>query len=228
MTDLAVTDLAVTDLAVADLAVIDESELVAGLKSGDSTSFDRVYEMYNPRLFGFLARMTGRYDVAEDLLQETWVRLAKNASRLRDDTQLGPWLFTVARNVYRTFYRWRVLDSQRIHELSVTRYRHGDAGSPFDDAAAGELQAQLERALAALPVRYREILLLVAVERMDPSHAAAVLGIKPDAARKRLERARTMIAAKLDGPSDGRGETQLGDKMRDKRRRRGQNWETRR
>lgn len=185
-----------------DPSVTRESDLVTGLKSGDSATFDRVYELYNPRLYGFLIRMTRRRDVAEDLLQETWVRLARNASRLRDDTELSAWLFTVARNVYRTYHRWRVLDSDRINELSLARFRRAEAGSPFEDAAATELQAQLERALAALPDRYREVLLLVAVERMEPAQAAAVLGLKPDAFRQRLSRARGMIAAALDQTHD--------------------------
>ena len=179
-----------------------ESDLVTGLKSGDSATFDRVYELYNPRLYGFLVRMTRRRDVAEDLLQETWVRLAKNASRLRDDTELSAWLFTVARNVYRTYHRWRVLDSDRINELSLARFRRAEATTPFEDTAATELQARLERALAALPDRYREVLLLVAVERMEPSQAAGVLGLEPTAFRKRLSRARSMIAAALDQVDD--------------------------
>lgn len=181
-----------------DLGVSTEAELVAGLGRGDDASFDRVYELYNTRLFGFLIRMARRRDVAEDLLQETWMRLAAHAPRLRDDTRLEAWLFTVARNVYRSYYRWRILDGERMAELTLARYRRAEALSPFEDAAASELQIRLERALLALPARYREVLILVAIERMAPRDAAVVLGIKADALRQRLARARGMIAKKLE------------------------------
>lgn len=180
-----------------DTGVTAETELLAGLRRGDTGAFDQVYELYHQRLYGFLLRMVRRRDVAEDLLQETWIRLATNAGRLKEDTVLAAWLFTVARNVCRSYQRWRILDSERITELSLSRYRSAEDGTPFEAAAAGQLGAKLEAALAALPPRYREVLLLVGVERMSPSEAADVLGMKPDAVRQRLMRARSMIAEEV-------------------------------
>lgn len=172
------------------------SSLVARLKSGDARAFDEVYAAYHKRVYGFIIRMVRRPDVAEDMLQETWLRLARHAPRLRDDTEIGAWLFTVARNLCRSYHRWRVLDSERIHELSLARYRR-DSTSPFDSAAANQLEQQLERALGKLSPRYREVVLLVVIERMSPSEAAVVLKVKPDTLRQRLARARAMIAGSL-------------------------------
>ena len=72
------------------------------LRRGDPAAFGRVYEAYGPRIFRFLARMCGQKDVAEDLYQETWIKLAIHARRLEDDTDLGAWLYTVARNLARS------------------------------------------------------------------------------------------------------------------------------
>ena len=68
---------------------------------------------------------------------------------------------------------------------------------PFEQASASETEKRLERALASLPVAYREVLLLVAVERLEPGEAARVLDLKPDALRQRLARARSMLAERL-------------------------------
>jgi RNA polymerase sigma factor (sigma-70 family) len=168
--------------------------LVARLRTGDLSAFDEAYARYHTRLFGFLARVTGRRDIAHDLLQETWIRLAARAADLRDDTQLGAWLFTVARNLSVSFQRWRVLERRG---LALLGGHPGSDPSPFELTAAAELERRLEAALAALPLRYREVVLLVAVEGLTPQEAAGILGLRPEAMRQRLLRARDMIEKRL-------------------------------
>src|SRR5436190_22595256 len=75
----------------------DERALVARLRAGDTGAFDEVYEAYRPRVFAFLLRMTRNRALAEDLLDDTWLRLVRHATRLLPETRLGSWLFTVAR-----------------------------------------------------------------------------------------------------------------------------------
>ncbi|HVO12369.1 MAG TPA: RNA polymerase sigma factor [Vicinamibacteria bacterium] len=168
-----------------------ELELVAGLKGGDERAFDRVYEEYRPRLFSFVLRLVGRREVAEELSQEAWLRLATRACALRDDTRLAPWLFTVARNLCASLLRARGLDLARTVDPA-------DLGLPGGDTTpAGELRWRLERAMARLPTHYREALLLVGVEGLTQVEAAAVCGVRPEALRKRVERARNLLAAEL-------------------------------
>src|SRR5512134_818726 len=95
-----------------------ELRLVARLKAGDAAAFEAIYEAFRPRLFSFLARLSRRRDVAEDLLEETWLRLVTTASALTDDTRLGPWLFTVARNLFASWCRHRAVDDNRIFDLA--------------------------------------------------------------------------------------------------------------
>src|SRR3546814_15604755 len=76
-----------------------ELQLVGRLRTGDPEAFDAVHDAFNARLYNFLARLSNRRDVAEDLLEETWLRLVVHARRLNPDTRLGPWLFTVARHL---------------------------------------------------------------------------------------------------------------------------------
>ena len=171
-----------------------ERELIGRLRRGDAGAFDEVYAWMRPRLWSFLARMTGRRDVADDLAQEVWLRLARNAHKLADDTRLAAWLFTVARNLYVS--QWR--------SAQAARALAGDllppepiAASPFEAAAESQTAARIERAIAALAPTYREILLLCAVEGLAPRDAAVILGLSAEAARQRLSRARTMIEAAL-------------------------------
>jgi len=73
--------------------------LVGRLREGDAEAFDAVYAAFNKAVFTFLLRLSRHRDVAEDLHEETWLRLVRHAGRLRADTRLGPWLFTVARHL---------------------------------------------------------------------------------------------------------------------------------
>ena len=187
-----------------------ELALVERLRRGDADAFDEVYAEFNVRLFTFLLRLSRRRDVAEDLLEETWLRLVKHAARLRADTRLGPWLFTVARNLYVSFNRSRVLEDSATESLLALWPFSADRSSPFEAAAASELERRIEQALAALPAVYREVLLLVGIAGLDHSDAADVCGITPEALRQRLHRARDMLSRSLEQRAAGEVQTLRG------------------
>jgi RNA polymerase sigma-70 factor (ECF subfamily) len=175
-----------------------EARLVVALQAGDRAAFDEVYAAFNDRLFTFLLRLSCRSDVAEDLLEETWLRLVTYAARLRPDTTIGPWLFTVARNLHISYLRSRKLEDTASADL-VGLWPYGvHRSSPFEHAAANQLERRLERALASLPSRSREVLLLVATAGLSSAEAASVCGITPEAFRQRLSRARTQLMRALE------------------------------
>ena len=173
-----------------------ERELVAALRRGEPAAFDAAYDRYRSRIYGFLLRLSGSRFLAEDLCQETWLRLARHALRLEPDTNLGAWLFTVARNCYRSYRRFALLDRQRLHEYGLAPRPAGL--SPHDQAASSESAGRLEAALQDLPLKYREVLLLVGVEGMAPEQAAALLGLSAENLRQRLHRGRAMIKHRLE------------------------------
>jgi RNA polymerase sigma-70 factor (ECF subfamily) len=173
-----------------------ELTLVERVRGGDPAAFDAIHAAFNPRLYGFLARLAHSRDVAEDLLEETWLRFVTHADQLRADTRLGPWLFTVARNVHVTWCRARAVERRAAATLDIWP-SGASPETPFERAAGTELGRRLERALATLSVEAREVLLLVGVEGMTPSEAALVCGISPEAMRQRLKRARAQLAERL-------------------------------
>src|SRR5690349_10858628 len=158
-----------------------ELELVALLRTGDAAAFDRVHAEFNARLFSFLARLSRNRDVAEDLLEETWLRFVDRAPRLRPDTTLGPFLFTVARNLYVSYCRSRLMEDSQTVDMIGLWPLGTPPPSPFESTVASETGRWIEAALAELPAPYREALLLVAVEDMRPAEAAMVCGITPEA-----------------------------------------------
>jgi len=175
-----------------------ELALVARLRAGDADAFDAVHDAYHARLYNFLARLSRRRDVSEDLLAETWLRLVSTADRLHTDTRLGPWLYTVARNLFYSYCRSRHLDESNAASLIGLWPTPSTRPSPFEETAASELERRVEEALARLPAQHREVLLLVSVEGLQPAEAAAVCGLRPEALRQRLSRARAALDRELD------------------------------
>lgn len=175
-----------------------ERALVARLRAGDEAAFDVVYDAYHARLFNFLARLSQNRALAEDLLEETWLRLVGHAHALQHDTQLAAWLFTVARNLYASYCRARLVEQS--HAASLIGLWPGGTRrpSPFETLAASQAERRIEAALATLPVSCREAMLLVANEGLTPTEAAAVCGISPVAMRQRLSRARALLQQRLD------------------------------
>jgi RNA polymerase sigma-70 factor, ECF subfamily len=166
-----------------------EDPLVGELRAGSAPAYDAVYARYRLPLFAFLLRLSGQRQLAEDLFQNTWLKLARGAARLAPGTELKAWLFSVARNEYRSYCRWRRVDLRRL----LGAPSQSEAG-PSSDGAGVELTRDSERAFASLPAADRELLLLLNVEGFEPKTAAAMLGISYPALRQRLARARAHLA----------------------------------
>jgi RNA polymerase sigma-70 factor (ECF subfamily) len=174
-----------------------ESETLAGLRRGEPSAFDTAFAAYRKRVYGYLVRMTRRRDVAEDLLQETFLRLAQHARRLAEDTRLDAWLFTVAHRLVVSWARAQQVRAQLAGDLPGDREAAAPDRSPRDALEASQAHVALERAFAELAPAYREVALLVGVEGLQPSEVAQILGLKPDAVRQRLARARAQLAESL-------------------------------
>jgi RNA polymerase sigma-70 factor (ECF subfamily) len=174
----------------------DELAWIDGLRRGEPGAFDAVFAAYRPRLYGYLVRMTRRRDVAEDLLQDTFLRLAQHATKLAPDTRLAAWLFTVAHRLVVSWGRAQAVRAQLAGDLPARDTASSDR-SPLGALVDSQAQLALERAFAELAPPYREVALLVGVEGLQPAEVAEILGHNPDAIRQRLARARTQLAAAL-------------------------------
>jgi RNA polymerase sigma-70 factor (ECF subfamily) len=103
----------------------------------------------------------------------------------------------VARNLYYSYCRSRAISDAAADALISLWPGGTPRPSPFEEAAARELEGQVERAVARLPATHREALLLVGVEGLTPAEAAGVCGLTPEAFRQRLFRARAALESEL-------------------------------
>jgi RNA polymerase sigma factor (sigma-70 family) len=108
----------------------------------------------------------------------------------------------VARNLYFSYCRSRRIEDEREAGLMGLWPCLSRQPSPFEEAAANELHARLEHALACLPPHARELLQLSLVEEMTPAEMARLCGVTPAALRQRLSRARAMLVRQLTDPAE--------------------------
>jgi RNA polymerase sigma-70 factor, ECF subfamily len=174
----------------------EERQLVSALRCRQPGAFDEVYRRYAERIWRFLQRLTGGSSATEDLFQETWIAAARNVHRLREDTVLPAWLYTIARNRYRNALRLWESNSRRLAEFRSAP--HPGPAAP-DQAADARMRAQrANSAFARLPEAHREVLLLCLVEELDTTQVAGVLGVSRDVVRTRLSRARAELARQIE------------------------------
>jgi RNA polymerase sigma-70 factor, ECF subfamily len=184
----------------------DERRLVARLRAGEAAAVDEFYRAYRKPIFGFLVRLAKNRHVAEDLFQNTWLKVSRSIERLREDTELKAWIFTVARNEFRSYRRWQLVDLSRIFLFG--REREEPLHEPAGESNESMALASIDTGLAALGASDREVLLLVCVEGMAPQEAAAVLGVSHAALRQRLGRARARLKDVVTKLETGSGQDQ--------------------
>jgi RNA polymerase sigma-70 factor (ECF subfamily) len=169
-----------------------DRETLALLARRDPRGFDQAYASYGSRLYAFLRRLLGpdQRHLADDLLQQTFLKLAEHGAELRADSDLRAWLFTVARHAFLGHVRSRRPLSEPAALELVQDYS--------TDVEARLLLGDVEQALSRLRLEDRELLLLVGVEGLEPQAVARILDLEPATLRKRLARARQRLLHELE------------------------------
>jgi RNA polymerase sigma-70 factor (ECF subfamily) len=173
---------------------VEGEEYVARALAGDENAYGLIFERYADPIFGFIYRMVGRYDLAEELTQETFVRGYRklHTLRLHRDVKLSTWLFSIAKNVARESLRIRNRDSRKVglSEISVEELSD-DAPRPDAQLLGRELNHVIQDALRSLDEDKRMAFTLRAIQQLSYKEIAEITGysvpkLKTDFLRARV------------------------------------------
>ena len=161
--------------------------------NGDAAAGQFLLDRYLDRLHASVYRWLQDTGDTEDICQESFLRLWKQAPRWESKARVGTWLTTVALNLARDRLRQR---AQR--EVSALDVEAEDAAAgPAQQAASSELSEALQQAVRGLPERQREAVLLAHVEQFSQAEAAAIMGVSEGALESLLVRAKRALRVPL-------------------------------
>ncbi len=178
-----------------------DEELMALFQEGDAGAFTFLVRRYKDDLTNFVFRFVGDRAEAEDLVQETFVRVFRKKGLYTGVAKFSTWLYTIASNLAKT----------RLRRMALWRFVRigsgGEEGPEFDlpdeetrpDSAADEAlrEERVQKALDALPVKFREVIILRDIQELSYEEIASITGMAIGTVKSRINRARMQLRALL-------------------------------
>lgn len=187
-----------------------EADLARRLMAGEPEAFDRFVEVFRTKIFQYSFQMCGHREDAEEVSQETLLKVFENFDQLREPERVRAWVYRIARNACLMKRRKSVFAPAQ--ELSLDEFLppSGQDGAPRrleiadwsalpdEEVLRGELRQVIHQAIGELPEIYRAVMLLRDVEELSTAETAEVLGTNEEVVKTRLHRARLAVRRKLD------------------------------
>lgn len=170
----------------------DSRDLVERSRNGDRRAFERLYRRNVERVYALCLRMTADEAAAEELTQQTFIRVWERLGTFRGDSAFSTWLHRVAANLVKE--SWRSEKRRRDRVLSVPDLTAHDVGR--EDGLPVERVA-LERAIAELPEGARTALVLYDIEGYRHREVAEMLGVTVGTVKSQVHRARRLLRERL-------------------------------
>ena len=178
------------------------SAIARGLRRRDPDLLDRLIEQYQHRLLRYLVYLSGNRELAEDLFQETWIRVLERGHQYDGKHEFSTWLYAVARNLTIDYLRTK-------RPLSLDGLMEDEEHAPLEAAdtrpMAWEVVQQHEQAerisaaLVSIPAEYRETVVLRFQEGLALDEIATITGTKLGTVKSRLYRGLNMLVSQLKG-----------------------------
>jgi RNA polymerase sigma-70 factor (ECF subfamily) len=180
----------------------DNAAIAHGLKRKNPELLDHLIELYQHRLLRYLLFLTGKREIAEDLFQETWIRVLLRGSQYNGKARFDTWLFAIARNLVIDLSRKRTMASldemseaggdDRAHEIAVA------GPSPLDQFQSRENCAEVGEVLLKLDSNYREVLVLRFYEELSLDEIASVTRAPLSTVKSRLYRGLAALKPEME------------------------------
>jgi len=167
-----------------------DRELAARFSAGEESAFRALYRLHSPSLYAFIRRLLGRHrEHADDVLQDVWMRGVRDLPRFQWRSSLRTWLFGIAVNRCREVIRLTARGESDAPPAAEPRVRPAPSAERID----------LERALASLSLRYREVLILHDIHQYTHEEIGELLGIEAGTSKSNLSRGRSAMRERLAG-----------------------------
>ncbi len=176
-----------------------DAPLIRRLQAGEVDAFRELVETRGPRLFRYLTRAAGRHAEAEDLYQETLLKVADGIRQYRHQGTLDAWLFRVARNVWLDARKRRGVDEVELPDDDLLADRQGTEDGPLPGSPGSDLESEVHEALATLGPKLREVFVLRIHGELAFREIAEVVGAPLGTVLARMSYALRALRPRLAG-----------------------------
>ena len=179
----------------------DEAQLARALVAGEPDAFERFVGHFRSKVFHYSWLMCGRPEDAEEVAQETLLKVFENLGQLREPDRVRSWVFRIAKNACLMQRRKSVFAPAHelsLHELEPAEEVPDGTRPPDLDLLRSELRNVLDRVIAELPPAYRAVVLLRDIEELSTEETAQILDLTTDVVKTRLHRGRLAMRQTLD------------------------------
>jgi len=182
-----------------------DAQLVKDLRRRDPSAVTELYNAYADRIYALVFNQVDRnHEVAQDIVQETFVAALKSAANFRGQSKVYTWLCSIANKKVSDFYRRQKRQAKYQTITALEPDQIGDVGALVPDPAAAEERHEVARqVLFSLPLHYRQVLILKYVEEMPVLEISQIMGRSPKSIEGLLTRARNELRTKLATQSEG-------------------------
>lgn len=167
--------------------------LIRAIQSGDMVAFNTMVDRYKNRLMNVIGRMLSSTEEAEDVVQETFVRVYQHRQSFNFQHCFSTWIYTIALNLARNELRKR----KKFKFLEISDMQGNEAEIAVDPEIPNNFPKLLERAVKDLPEKYRAAFILRDVQELAYNEVAVVLDVPLGTVKSRVNRARQMLRERL-------------------------------
>jgi RNA polymerase sigma-70 factor (ECF subfamily) len=180
---------------------MEDLELIQEVQKGDQSAFEEIMRRYKNRIVNFLWQMTGDYEKAVEISQETFLRVYFKADRYRPIAPLSSWIYAIASNLAKT----ELKKARRNQHVSLEDVQYSISGDiPYEEKAVNSEEVKcLKEAVQNLHPRYRIPLILKDIEGYSQEEIAQILNKPLGTIKARISRARQYVKKEMDNPSLG-------------------------
>ena len=190
-----------------DLSAATDQDVVRYARGGSEAAYRELIRRYQRPVFSLVYRMVRDRELAEDLTQETFIKVLNAIDRYRPEYKFSSWIFKIANNATIDQLRRKELDTLSIHgrpdattqeRIEATSLQIGDATeSPLEEVEARELGSAIEKAIGQLRPEYRACIILRHVEGRPYDEIASILDLPLGTVKTYIHRARAELQAAL-------------------------------
>lgn len=156
--------------------------------------FQIIYDQYSDKIFGYLLLLTGQKEVAEDLTQETFMKVYQNLHQFNGKSHIYTWLVKIARNTGLDYIRRR--DRYRFFSMDKYPLKAKDP-SPVEIIVKGEMTSNLYKAIQSLKMSYQEVLILRKIKEFSIRETGEILGWSENKVKITTSRAMNALKKEL-------------------------------